>query len=231
MAVIWGTTDQVHTNGIKVCVYGYSGSGKTRIMATAPAPFIVCTEQGLMSLKHVRIPYAHIQNLEELREVHTYLLRNPQFKTIGLDTISDFAEMTLALELKAQKDPRKAYLETQRQMAEVIREFREMSGRNVIFGAKCTTLEDPTTGQFKGMPAMPGKTMTEALPHYFDQVWRAYTVKAPTAEDPNGVAHVLQCHDNGTFLAKDRGPCLGPVEWPNLENLFARIAQPLSAVG
>ena len=43
--------------GVKVLVYGAPGAGKTRLCATAPKPFILSAESGLLSLRKEKLPY------------------------------------------------------------------------------------------------------------------------------------------------------------------------------
>jgi superfamily I DNA and RNA helicase len=46
------TSDQLATDhGVKACIYGNAGSGKTIICATAPRPLMLQAENGALALK------------------------------------------------------------------------------------------------------------------------------------------------------------------------------------
>lgn len=52
MALKWTTTDRASiSQGVKMLVYGASGSGKTGLCATLPAPLIISAEGGLLRLR------------------------------------------------------------------------------------------------------------------------------------------------------------------------------------
>src|ERR1700677_3948753 len=121
-------------DGVKVCVYGGSGVGKTRLCATAPAPIIFSAENGLLSLRKERIPYIDITNYNGLVDAYKWAMTSSEakrYQTICLDSLSEIAEVVLAQEQKKTNDGRRAHGETQQQMYQLIRDFRDMGGKNV----------------------------------------------------------------------------------------------------
>lgn len=56
MAVKLTTSKQAAlVHGVKCIVYGRAGIGKTMLVATAPAPFLISAESGLLSLREQNI--------------------------------------------------------------------------------------------------------------------------------------------------------------------------------
>ena len=68
MAIKLTSTKQAaQLNGLKICVYGASGAGKTRLCATTGAPtVIISAESGLLSLRDADIPVIEVQTLQDV---------------------------------------------------------------------------------------------------------------------------------------------------------------------
>src|SRR5438309_7363158 len=93
-------------HGVKCMVYGASGVGKTRLLASAPAPIILSAENGLLSLRGYSLPFIQIKNIDQLLEAYNYLIstKGQQFHTICLDSVSEIAEVCLSEAKKANRD-------------------------------------------------------------------------------------------------------------------------------
>jgi ABC-type branched-subunit amino acid transport system ATPase component len=121
------STSDVATTHVKICLYGQAGAGKTTALATLPDPIIVSAEAGLLSLRRHDLDFVEVKSLDDLREVFLWLRDSEQSKeyaSVAIDSISEVAEVVLAAEKKANKDPRKAYGEMQEQMHDLVRAFR-----------------------------------------------------------------------------------------------------------
>lgn len=202
MAINLKSTQAYAQSGVKILVYGQSGAGKTTLIKTAPQPIILSTEGGLLSLQDCDIPYIEIHTLDELGEALNFLSQSKeglQFKTVALDSISEIAEVVLSASKVGLKDGRAAYGEMNDVMTKVIRSFRDLPNRHVYFSAKLDkTLTD--TGTMLYAPSMPGKTLSQQLPYFFDEV---LALRIVTDKD-NVVQRVLQCQSDPLWLAKDR---------------------------
>ena len=222
MAINLKTTATIASSGVKVLVYGQAGSGKTTLIRTAPSPLILSAEAGLLSLAGTDIPYVEIHSLAELSEVGAWIAQNQeatQYRTICLDSISEIAEVCLSEAKATLKDGRAAYGEMADQMSKVIRAYRDLPGRNVYFTAKMDKSESDTGARLFA-PSMPGKTLTQQLPYFFDEMLALRLVS--DAEGNTGRA--LMCAPDTMWTAKDRSARLAAWEPADLGKLFDKIA-------
>lgn len=238
MSLNFTTTGQAATvNGVKCLVYGDSGVGKTMLMATAPAPLLISAESGLLSLAKANIERVHgaetpgvtydlnvaeIKTVEDLTSVYDWVSKNAYssgFRTIGIDSISEIAEVVLNNAKRQVKDPRQAYGELIEKMENTIRLFRDLPGLNVVMCAKREPMKDELTGVVTYGPSMPGSKLGAKLPYFFDEVWRLGVNK-----DQQGQPfRFLQTQKDLQNEAKDRSGALLPMETPHLGYIFAKI--------
>lgn len=232
---------QVH--GVKVCVYGEAGAGKTMLTATAPNPVLISAESGLLSLNPTNIARVHgmntpgisydipvipISTIDELVDVSQWASESHEaqgFQTVCLDSISEIAEVVLANERAKAKDPRQAYGELATKMQETIRFFRDLQGKHVYMAAKCEKSKDDQTGMFLYGPSMPGNTLKNGLDYYFDEVFFAGTGTYMNEQQQQVSYNYLRTKKDMQYRAKDRSGCLDELEAPNLTSIFNKIIQ------
>ena len=222
MAINLKSTNEVAGNGLKVLVYGQAGAGKTHLIRTLPDPIILSAEGGLLSLQDCDIPYVEVSGIGELGEVYQWLLQSDEtkkYKSVALDSISEIAEVVLNKEKSVTKDGRAAYGNMNDRMTQMIRAFRDLPGRHVYFSAKIERVQDDT-GLLLYMPSMPGKTLTQSLPYFFDEVLALRLVK----DDEGKSQRVLQCQGDMSWQAKDRSGRLDTWEPTDLGAVIAKIA-------
>ena len=174
-----------------------------------------------MSLRDQDIPAIEITTVEQLNNLHAWLLGpgGAPYHTICLDSISEIAEKVLTNAKKKSKDGRAAYGNANDQMWEVIRAFRDLPGKCVIFTAKAEWVKDDTTGITRWSPSMPGKSLTQGLAYFFDEV---FYMGVGVAEDKSQYRY-LQTYTDLQYTAKDRSGSLEPLEYPDLTNVFNKI--------
>lgn len=225
--------------GVKFLVHAPPGYGKTDLLLTMPGEdhenLIVSYEAGLLTLepanqlrriKRVRqIPVAIISPgnpIGDLEVIYQSLIgqHGKQIKCVGFDSISEIAELVLSVELRTAKDPRQAYGRMQELMFEYIRKFRDIPGKHVYFTAKQEKAVD-SDGVTRFAPMMPGKTMTQQLAHFFDEVFALTLLEAKDANGHNFRA--LRTRPNIQYQAKDRSGALDELEEPNLSKIIAKI--------
>lgn len=223
MALKFSTTDRVsQRNGIKILVYGQAGMGKTVLCSTAPGPIILSAEGGALSLRKLQIPLIEIADVQDLQDAHSWLLQSAgarQFQTVCVDSISEVAEVVLNNAKRQVKDPRQAYGELIDKMEMVIREYRDLPGKNVYMSAKIESIKDEMTGVVKYGPSMPGSKLGLKLPYFFDEVFRLGINKTPQGE----AYRFLQTQPDLQYEAKDRSGALANVEPPDLAHIFRKI--------
>ncbi len=202
MAISLKNTNDVHTSGVKIVVYGAAGSGKTTLATTMPKPLIISAEGGLLSINGSNIPYVEVKTMDQLTEVYEWVSSSEdaaQYESIILDSISEIGEVVLEHEKRVNKDGRAAYGELAVQMTGLIRAFRDLEGKNVLMTAKLDKSQDEM-GRMLYAPSMPGAKMSQQLPYFFDIVAALRVEK-----DAEGVAQrALMCDTDGLWSAKSR---------------------------
>lgn len=214
----------IEAHGLKFLVYGDSGIGKTRLIATLPGRiFVVSAEAGLRSLKKVpgliesgRVQGTVINSIAGLREVWS-MFRKPGhgYDWVVLDSISEIAEVCLTEEKAKTKDPRAAYGAIQDEVISILRAFRDLE-IGVYFTAKEAKEKDEATGRVSWFLSMPGKKVGPAVPYLFDEVYRLVSNK-----DDNDSRWLLTKND-GRSVAKSRSD-LDPYEPADLGAIIEKI--------
>lgn len=221
MAVNICSTGAFSSNGVKMVVYGQAAAGKTSLIPTLPNPIILSAEGGLLSIQDANLPYIAINSMDDLKEAFLWASQSEeanQFDSVALDSISEIGEVVLNYEKKEAKDARQAYGALAEQMTDLIRAFRDLPGKNVYFSAKLDKSADEM-GKISYAPSMPGKTLTQGLPYFFDLV---LALRLERDADGN-VQRALQCRDDGSWLAKDRSGKLEQWEAPDLGAIIRKI--------
>lgn len=224
MTVYLRSTSDIAVNGVKCLVYGAPKVGKTRLIATAPAPVILSAEGGLLSLRQYNLPYVEIKTMFDLQEAYRWYTQAHearQFYTIGLDSISEIIEVLLEHEKSRTRDPRKAYGEIITQGLKIVRDFRDIPGRNVVMTAKMEYAKDETTGMMLFQPSFPGSKLGPAIPYFPDEIFQYCVFNNPQT---NQRVEALRCWADAQNIAGDRSGALDNWEQPNLANIFAKIA-------
>jgi hypothetical protein len=235
MAISLKRTGMLSTPWVKILVTGESGHGKTRSLAHLRRKdednvVILSAEAGLLSLQAANLPYVEINSVADLYEAYRWLTESAEakdFDTVGIDSLSEIAEVILASERKGGpsgkgnglKDPRAAYGEMQDQMSGLIRAFRDMPDHHVVMTSK---VEKGLTekGEMRWTASMPGKKLTADLPYFFDEVLVVHLHRNTDGTTTNA----FQCHDDGVWHAKDRSGRLSMWEPYDLAAILAKIA-------
>lgn len=209
-------------HGVKALVYGEAGSGKTSLIASAPSPILISAEAGLLSLRNMDIPVIIVHSIDELNDAYNWCKTSEesrQYETVGLDSITEIAEVVLATAKLLAKDPRQAYGEMQEKMTTLVKAFRDLEGKHVYMSAKMEPMKDDMTGIVKYSPAMPGTKLGPQLPYLFDEVFRLGVGKA----DDGSMFRFLQTAPDLQYVAKDRSGSLDAWEQPDLTAIITKI--------
>lgn len=219
-------------NGVKMCIYGPSGVGKTMLAATAPNPKILSAENKLLSLSQANqirifgramdIPVVVVDTVAKLEAAYEFIYANPDLdengnETIILDSGTEIAEKLLKASKDRFNDGRQIYGEYNDRMVEVLKKFRDLPGRHVVFICRQLRLGEGANTMFG--PSLSGKTIQNDLPYHFDEV-----LHMAVAVTPEGVKYrCLQTATDIQFEAKDSSGALDPIEEPNLTNIINKI--------
>lgn len=227
--------EAIKDNGIKILVHAPAGTGKTVLAATAcEETLIISAESGLLSLNNNEmkelnphfspelcdvVEVATIDELEEVYEMLHNQLSDPKWKWVALDSITEIAEVVLANELEAAKDPRKAYGELYNRMSTILRMFRDLPSYNIYMAAKQVPMKDEFSGLTLYAPMMPGAKLGNSVPYLFDEVLCLRVLQ----DEDGGDYRVLQTSRDVQFEAKDRSGRLDKHEAPSLKRISDKI--------
>jgi hypothetical protein len=225
MALKLTTTAQAaKDNGVKALVFGVAGAGKTSLAATfgdIPTVVVSC-EAGLLSIADSNLPVIEVTSMSDLFDAYRFLADTEEgksFKAIVIDSVSEIAEVLLAEEKKSSKDARAAYGNTSERMMELLRAFRDMQGRHVLFISKLEKVKDELTGALMYGPSMPGQRLGQAIPYLVDEVFALRVEK----DAEGNIARWLQTTPDFQWQAKDRSGKLSSFEAPNMLEVIKKI--------
>lgn len=215
-------TDEMSNEGINFCIYGEAGIGKTTLCATAPRPIIISAEGGLLSLADVRIPAINIASHTDCNEVYEWVTMSEEAKnydTICIDSLSEIAEVLLSEYKGMYKDARQAYGEMNDDMATLIRKFRDLHEKHVYFSCKIKRLVDDSSGAITYVPGVPGNTLLQGLPFFFDEL---FVMRMGRLEDGT-LYRYLQTSKDLQYEAKDRSSKLASIIEPDIAKIITTI--------
>jgi hypothetical protein len=219
---IYNTAQEAQLHGVKCLIYARAGYGKTWLARTAPAPLIVSAENGILALSDVQLPMVKVKTVQDLSNIYSWLTGSAeakQFQTIYVDSITEIAETVLSNAKNLHKDPRQAYGAMQDQMIQLVKAYRDISGKHVVMTAKEEVVKDEITGITLRGPMMPGKQVGPQLPYLFDEVFRLGVGTTPQ----NVTYRFLQTEPDLQYDAKDRSGKLDKLEPPHLTQIFNKI--------
>lgn len=206
------STKDVHQDGVKLLMFGASGAGKTQLISTAPDPFIISSESGLLSLAGFDLPATEVRNEKDLEAAYEYAVKSTH-QTICIDSLSDIAEALLSEYKGKFTDGRQAYGLLGDVVSKYIRKFRNIKGKHVYFTAKEAKVE--VNNVVTAQPSMPGNTLTVNVPYFFDCVLRIEANKKGE--------RIIHTAASFTQSCKDRSGKLDKTEVAHLGNIIKKI--------
>ena len=206
--------------GVKAVCFGGPGSGKTPLLTTAPRPILCAVEPGLLSMRNSNIPTWEAYTRPKLEEFFAWFFTSSeakQYDTLGIDSISQLAEIILTDELnpKKNKDGRAAYGKLSIAVMELANTLYYLPQKHIFLIAK-QTIED---GTGKKKPYFPGQDLNVKVPHMYDEVLHLGLHSVPGMVQP---VRSIQTRENFEIFARDRSGNLDEFEPPDLAALFAK---------
>lgn len=206
--------------GVKAVCFGGPGSGKTPLLTTAPRPVLCAVEPGLLSMRNSNIPTWEAYTRPKIDEFFTWFFTSSeakQYDTLGIDSISQLAEIILTDELnpKKNKDGRAAYGKMSIATMELINALYYLPQKHILLIAK-QGIEDGT-GLKK--PYFPGQDLNVKVPHMYDEILHLGLHTVPGMVQPQRAIRTMQ---NFEYMARDRSGRLAELEPPDLSALFTK---------
>ncbi len=213
------TSNREHIT-VNLLVYGRSNVGKTRIISTAEAPFIISIEDRMLSLAGHDIPFVSVKDMKGVAEVMAWLASSEamQYKTICIDSISELGELILEAEKMKVKDGRLAYGAMQEEIFKIIRAIRTMPFDFYII-AKADKYLD-MSGATIFSPALPGNKAAVKMPYLFDATLALRNIIVDGKKEPDPL---LQCKEDGVWEAGDKSGRLEMWEKADLKYIFDKM--------
>jgi hypothetical protein len=227
--------EAIGETGIKICVYGPAGSGKTVLSTTANAPTIILSaEAGLRSLKNIpgtKKELCRIWQIKKLADMHAAFMWLEQEKRadwLMIDSISEIAEVLLGIKKGELADKRAAYGNMADDMLDTIRALRDLPYYNVMMTAKQDHWKDDHSGITRFVPMLPGQILTKSIAYLFDEMFALRVEPNPnydaqTMTEDQKVMRVLQTGLDISYEAKDRSGLLNMFEPANIAHIAAKI--------
>ena len=207
--------------GVKALVYGGPGMGKTPIIKTAPRPVLCVVEPGMLSMRDAtNIPAWDAYTPERIDEFFKWLFTSNEaknFDTVGIDSISQLAEIILTEELKRNKDGRKAYGEMSRRVMEIVNALYYLPNKHIYLIGKQAVADE--NGVSTKRPYFPGQDLNVKVPHLYDEILHIGPTTVPGMQGTQTAIRTKEAFD---IMARDRSGKLAELEPPHLGNLFAK---------
>lgn len=206
--------------GVKCLTYGGPGMGKTPLIQTAPRPVLCVVEPGMLSMKNSNIPAWEAHKPEQIDEFFDWLFRSndaKQFDTVGIDSISQLAEIFLTQELKRNKDGRKAYGEMSRRVMDIVNGLYYLPQKHVYLIGKQAMVD--VNGSQEKRPYFPGQDLNVKVPHLYDEILHLGRYNVPGQPQP---VVAFRCNETYGVMARDRSGKLNELEPPNLGDIFKK---------
>lgn len=217
-------TDEVGHYRCFVLTYGRPGVGKTHLIKTAPGPFVLSAEGGMLTFKKfakegLRIPFWTIDCFDRVKWALDELLK-PEYnhiQTVCGDSITEICAVCLREQKRIFAHGQKAYGEMGDMMETVLSLFRQYP-KHVYLTAQ-EEVYPAEDGLMKAGPSFPGRMLKAGIGYIPDFVFRAEIITNPQTGERS---HWLRCHPSNQTEAKDRSGLLGQYEYPDLSHIFTK---------
>lgn len=222
--------------GVKSVIFGAPGSGKTPLINTAPRPVLLVTEPGMLSMRGSNVPAWEAYTPQLIDEFFDWLFKSKEasnFDTLGVDSISNIAEIILADELRKVKHGMKAYGNMSERVMTIANALFYLPQKHIALIAKQGLIENGRQTILQGgeviyepimqkRPFFPGKDLNVKIPHLFDNVLHLAEATIPGQPKP---VRALRTKEIPEVFARDRLGNLNELEPPDLGLLFAKAMQ------
>jgi len=212
-------TEFAQNFGIKAIVYGPPGSSKTPTINTAPRPVLLACEPGLLSMRGSQVPTYQAFDARSLDEFFAWLFNSNEtkaFDTVGIDSISQMAEIYLIDAKRNNKHGLKAYGEMAENSLKHLEKLFYMPYKHTYLIAKESSTND--NGIVQRRPYFPGQQLPTEVPHKFDCILRLAIHNVPGV----GQTKAFRCQGSLEEMARNRTGTLNEFEEPDFGALIKK---------
>lgn len=209
---IW-SRETAGSKGLKVLLYGASGSGKTRMAATFPDPIFLDLEGGLRTtlqvksvLRYPANPHEDITDLEQVKKFYSLVRgqKDPPFQTIVIDSLNELQNLILKNVLK-RFDANRQYEDqpTISDYGKIIRDFTTIIKLfiKLPFHVVFTAVETPREfSEQQVFPQFIGKKTGPEVQRLLEMIGYVF-VQTGADGSPE---HLVSFHGSPLWVAKDR---------------------------
>lgn len=206
--------------GVKCLLYGPPGSAKTPILNTAPRPVLLATEPGLLSMRGSKIPTWEANTPARIDDFFKWFFSSAEtknFDTLGVDSVSQMADIYLQQSLKDNKHGMKAYGEMAESTMGHLRTLYYTRYKNTYL--ICKEEIKNIDNQVVKRPYFPGQVLPIDVPHMYDIIARLAKTNVPGQQ---GETLAFQCIGNYNVIARNRTGNLDMFEFPDFGALVKK---------
>lgn len=217
--------------GVKMMLCGGPGAGKTPLMNTAPRPVLLVTEPGMLSMRGSKVPAFEAFTRAAIKDFFDWFTSSNEsrnYDSLGIDSLTNIAEIILADENIKQKHGLKAYGNMADAVMEYCNTLNYMQQKHVIMickqgfveNGRTSLLEDGkiiTEPVMQKKPVFPGQQLNTLIPHMFDEILH---MGLATVQGKQVTA--LRTREIPEIFARDRSGMLAELEYPNLATVFSK---------
>ncbi len=231
------STGNLSEGPINILVYGESGAGKTRSLATLnnDSTLIISAESGLLSLSKFKIDFVDItvddnnkpisseERLTKVKTIYSYLLKPEtmqKYDTIAMDSITEIGQCVVETYNKKIPDRKDSYVmwqEYNKTITALIKSFRDLPHYNKVFTCLSKTEKDQNNARYQAFDI--GGSISNRLPQFFDEVFYIHCAK----DEEGNFKRYFQTQKENGFYCKDRSDKLNFYEKIDFQEIFEKI--------
>lgn len=193
-------TRDIKFDKMRMLIYGQSNVGKTALALTCPRPLILASEDGLLTLSTMDMPYEIIKTANDIEKI--IIGKNmDNYDSIYIDSLSEMSTSMLLSAKQRYTDPRRAYLEISDEIIDMIGKLKTLNKHVFMTAHEIFTKTGDDSVVYT--PSLAGEKLSQKIAYYFDAVMR---MKIQQCKQTGKMLRLLQTISDHQAVAKIRVP-------------------------